>query len=165
MQSSVNAISFLNQIAIFIAVPILIIVAWNLWLSYIQTVFLKGLKWTLLEVKPPKEVFKSPAAMELVLNSLYAGAQGGDWYTKYWKGEVSLWHSLEIISIEDRLGFLSVLQKNSKRWWKLRYTLSTLKLRFLKLKIIQNQFLIMKKIVHLIYGLVTLCFQKMIYIL
>jgi hypothetical protein len=105
MQSSVSAISFLNQIAIFIAVPILIIVAWNLWLSYIQTVFLKGLKWTLLEVKPPKEVFKSPAAMELVLNSLYAGAQGGDWYTKYWKGEVSLWHSLEIISIEGQVRF------------------------------------------------------------
>lgn len=105
MQSSVSAISFLNQIAIFIVLPILVIIAWNLWLSYIQTVFLKGLKWTLLEVKPPKEVFKSPAAMELVLNSLYAGAQGGDWYTKYWKGEVSLWHSLEIISIEGQVRF------------------------------------------------------------
>jgi hypothetical protein len=95
----------LNHIGIFIAIPILVIMAWNLWLSYIQTVFLKGLKWTLLEVRPPKEVFKSPAAMELVLNSLYAGAQGGDWLTKYWKGEVSLWHSLEIISIEGQVRF------------------------------------------------------------
>lgn len=105
MQSSVSTATFLNQIAVFIAVPILLVMAWNLWLSYIQTVFLKGLKWTLLEIKPPKDVFKSPAAMELVLNSLYAGAQGGDWYTKYWKGEVSLWHSLEIISIEGQVRF------------------------------------------------------------
>jgi hypothetical protein len=94
-----------SQIGVFIAVPILTIVAWNLWLTYIQSVFLKGLKWTLLEIRPPKEVFKSPAAMELVLNSLYAGAQGADWVTKYWKGEVSLWHSLEIISIDGQVRF------------------------------------------------------------
>lgn len=97
--------SIFSQIGVFIAVPILAIIAWNLWLTYIQTIFLKGLKWTIIEIKPPKEVYKSPAAMELVLNSLYAGAQGGDWYTKYWKGEVSLWHSLEIISTEGGIRF------------------------------------------------------------
>ncbi len=105
MDSTVTAPSVLNQIGIFIAIPILFAMAWNLWLSYVQTVFLKSLKWTLLEIKPPKEVFKSPAAMELVLNSLYAGAQGGDWLTRYWKGEVSLWYSLEIISIEGQVRF------------------------------------------------------------
>ncbi len=97
--------SIFSELGVFIAVPILTIVAWNLWLTYIQSVFLKSLKWTLLEIKPPKEVFKSPAAMELVLNALYAGAQGGDWVTKYWKGEVSLWHSLEIISIDGQVRF------------------------------------------------------------
>lgn len=97
--------SIFSELGVFIAVPILTIVAWNLWLTYIQSFFLKSLKWTLLEIKPPKEVFKSPAAMELVLNALYAGAQGGDWVTKYWKGEVSLWHSLEIISIDGQVRF------------------------------------------------------------
>lgn len=95
-----------SQIGVFIAVPILTIVAWNLWLTYIQSIFLKGLKWTLLEIRPPKEVFKSPAAMELVLNALYAGAQGDDWITKYWKGEQSLFSSLEIISTEGKVRFL-----------------------------------------------------------
>ncbi len=43
--------------------------------------------------------------MELVLNSLYVGAQGGDFVTKYWKGELSLWHSLEIVSREGSIHF------------------------------------------------------------
>jgi hypothetical protein len=105
MQSAAASSSIIGQLGIFIVLGVLVVLAWNLWLSYIQTVFLKSLKWTLIEIKPPRDVFKSPAAMELVLNALYAGAQGGDWYTKYWKGEVSLWHSLEIISIEGQVRF------------------------------------------------------------
>lgn len=105
MQSTVTAYGIFDQIGIFIVLPILVIMAWNLWLSYIQTVFLKSLRWSLIEIKPPKDVWKSPAAMELVLNSLYAGAQGGDFVTKYWKGEVSLWNSLEIVSIEGNVRF------------------------------------------------------------
>lgn len=84
---------------------LLVVITWHVWVSYVQTVFLKSIKWTLLEIRPPKDVFKSPLAMELVLNSFYAGAQGGDWFTKYWKGEVSLWYSLEIISIEGKVRF------------------------------------------------------------
>jgi hypothetical protein len=90
---------------ILIVFIFLIVITWHVWVTYIQTVFLKSLKWTLLEIRPPKDVFKSPLAMELVLNSLYAGAQGGDWFTKYWKGEVSLWYSLEIVSIEGKVRF------------------------------------------------------------
>jgi hypothetical protein len=86
-------------------VPVLVIIAWNLWLTYIQTVFLKGLKWKIIEVRPPKDVFKSPLAMEVVLNALYAGGQGDDWLTRYWKGELALCSSLEIVSIEGSVKF------------------------------------------------------------
>ncbi len=101
-----TALSLLVRHAgVFVVLVIVAIVAWNVWLSYLQTEFLRNIKWTILEIRPPKDVFKSPLAMELVLNSLYVGAQGGDWYTKYWKGEVSLWHSLEIASIEGKIHF------------------------------------------------------------
>lgn len=59
----------------------------------------------MIEIKPPKEVFKTPMAMELVLTSLYAGAQGDDWVTRYWKGELALYSSLEIVSIEGQVRF------------------------------------------------------------
>lgn len=105
MQEQFTLITLLNEIGVFIAIPILAVIAWHLWLTYVQSVFLKDLKWVLLEIKPPQDVFKSPLAMELVLNALYAGAQGGDILTKYWKGEVSLWSSLEIVSIEGKVRF------------------------------------------------------------
>lgn len=74
-------------------------------MTYIQTLFLRSIKWTLLEIKPPKEVFKSPLAMELVLNSLYQTGGHGDWFKKYWAGAVRNWFSLEIVSIEGSIHF------------------------------------------------------------
>lgn len=74
-------------------------------MSYIQTLFIGSLKWTLLEVKPPKEVFKSPLAMELVLNTLYQPGGHGNWFQKYWQGAVRQWFSLEIVSIEGNIHF------------------------------------------------------------
>lgn len=102
---SPEATSLIEFGIILIVLIFLIVITWHVWVSYIQTVFLKSLKWTLLEIRPPKDVYKSPLAMELVLNSLYAGAQGGDWFTRHWKGEVSLWYSLELVSIEGKVRF------------------------------------------------------------
>ncbi len=115
MNQSLTLGTVIQEIGIFIAVPILAVIAWNVWLSYIQTLFLRSIKWVMIEVKPPKEVFKSPLAMELVLNSLYAGAQGGDWYTKYWKGELSLYSSLEIVSKEGTVHFYIRLPEKFKK--------------------------------------------------
>ncbi len=105
MQSATASSSIIGQLGIFIVLGILIVLAWNLWLSYIQIVFLKNMKWVILEIKPPKDVFKTPMAMEVVLNALYAGGQGDDWITKYWKGELALYSSLEIVSIEGSVHF------------------------------------------------------------
>ncbi len=105
MQSTVTPNGIFNQIGIFIALPILVIMAWNLWLSYIQTVFLKGLKWRLIEIKPPKDVWKSPAAMELVLNSLYQTGGTSVWFDRYWKGNLRNYFSLEIVSTEGDIHF------------------------------------------------------------
>lgn len=107
--------SLFGQLAIFGVVILLTIMAWNLWLTYIQTIFLKSLKWSIIEIKPPKEVFKSPAAMELVLNALYAGAQGDDWITRFWKGELSLYSSLEIVSIEGKVRFFMRIPEKLKK--------------------------------------------------
>jgi hypothetical protein len=106
MQQTIIAPSFWQGvIGLIIAVPFLVYLAWHLWMSYIQTLFINDLKWTLLEVKPPKEVFKSPLAMELVLNSLYQTGGHGDIVKKYWVGAVRSWFSLEIVSIEGSIHF------------------------------------------------------------
>jgi hypothetical protein len=105
MQQSIAPSFIFDSIILIIAFPILVYLGWNLWLSYIQTLFLSSIKWTVLEVKPPKEVFKSPLAMELVLNSLYQTGGHGNWLQKYWQGKVRNWFSLEIVSNEGAVHF------------------------------------------------------------
>ncbi|MDB5254855.1 MAG: hypothetical protein JWL92_231 [Candidatus Nomurabacteria bacterium] len=106
MQQTIIAPSFWQGvIGLIIAVPLLVYLAWHLWVSYVQTLFIGSIKWTLLEVKPPKEVFKSPLAMELVLNSLYQTGGHGNWLQKYWQGAVRNWFALEIVSIEGSIHF------------------------------------------------------------
>ena len=77
---------------------------WPLWLRYIRAKFSYGLKYTLLELRLPKDVFKSPLAMEVVLNSIHNTANGST-YAQYWKGEYRPYYSLEISSVEGQVKF------------------------------------------------------------
>lgn len=104
MQLHALLVSVLSHAGIFIALAIIAVIAWHLWLTYITTVYLESIPWVLLEITPPKEVFKSPEAMELVLNSLHGGGATNA-YLKYWKGEVGQNYSLEIASIEGSIHF------------------------------------------------------------
>ncbi len=88
--------------------------AWNLWLTYINTIYLRSIEWVILEIVPPKEVFKSPEAMELVFNVLHGGG-AGNWYEKYWKGELAQFYSLEIVSTEGRVHFYIRFHKKFKK--------------------------------------------------
>ncbi len=82
------------------------VIAWKLWLKYIHKVHIAGLKWTLLQIKIPQDVFKSPAAMEIFLqNALYQSGGVGTWVQKYWLGNLPAYFSLEIVSIEGRVFF------------------------------------------------------------
>lgn len=104
-------ILYVGLILLFI---ILVTVAWNLWLHYINTLFLKSIDWVMLEIVPPKEVHKSPAAMELVLNSLHAG-DATNRFKRYWEGEIGLTHSLEIASIEGKIHFYVRFHKKFRK--------------------------------------------------
>lgn len=77
---------------------------WHEWVHYIQARYIANMKWVLLEVKVPKDVYKSPAAMEVMLNALYQTSEGSLW-DKYWKGKVQDYFSLEMVSIEGQVKF------------------------------------------------------------
>ncbi len=62
-------------------------------------------KYVLLELRVPKEVSKSPAAMELFINALYQTGGEGNWYDKFVKGGMRAWFSLELVSIEGQVKF------------------------------------------------------------
>lgn len=80
-------------------------VAWKLWLHYVQQDFISGIDWVLLEIIPPRDVERSPLAMELfITNALYHWSYKGG-VEEYWQGAVWFWFSLEIVSIEGQVHF------------------------------------------------------------
>lgn len=90
----------------FVWLPIAFIYAgFNAWLNYRQAQYWQKLGSVLLEIKMPREIFKSPVAMELVLGTFHQTADEGNWYWKYWKGQTRSWFSLEIISQGGNIRF------------------------------------------------------------
>ncbi len=81
------------------------VLALNLWHHYRQERFIEGIKWVLLEIQVPRDVIKSPAAMELILsNAFYHKSKKGFW-EQYIQGAPWFWFSLEIVSIDGRVHF------------------------------------------------------------
>lgn len=93
------------------------------WLEYVRKLKISEAKFTMIEIKIPKEVYKSPAAIEVILNSMYGDTKPplftkgidtkwsnlitdfGKFYDALWLGKWPLWWSLEIASIEGNIYF------------------------------------------------------------
>lgn len=86
----------------------------NAWLGYKQAAYWQKLGSVLLEIKIPRDIFKSPVAMEVVLGTLHQTADEGNWYWKYWKGQTRSWFSLEIISQGGNIRFFIWSRKKYK---------------------------------------------------
>ncbi|OGI95060.1 hypothetical protein A2917_01620 [Candidatus Nomurabacteria bacterium RIFCSPLOWO2_01_FULL_42_17] len=96
---------FFRELLPLIGVIILGKIAWIFWLHYIQQNFISGIDFVLLEIIPPRDVLRSPKAMELfITNALYHQSNKGG-KEEYWQGAVWFWFSLEIASIEGQVHF------------------------------------------------------------
>lgn len=78
----------------------------GLQLDYVRTKYINSLKWILLEIKIPKEVVKTPKAMEQVFAGLHGTEGTPNFVEKWFKGEVPDWFSLEIIGKGGDVHFL-----------------------------------------------------------
>ncbi len=67
--------------------------------------FFAAQKYSLLEIRVPKEVAKSPVAMELFLNTVWQTSGEGNWYDRNFLGKTRAWFSLEIVSIDGFIHF------------------------------------------------------------
>lgn len=93
---------------------VLAAMAWTLWVDYIRRREIAAREHVLLEIRIPKEIKKSPAAMEVILGTLYDTGGEGNFFEKYWKGGTRSWFSLEAISVGGSVHFLIWLQKKAK---------------------------------------------------
>ncbi len=90
----------------FIWAPILFMyVGFQLWHHFVTERFILGMTWTLFEIEVPRDVEKSPLAMELIFtNSMYHASGKGLW--EIWiQGAPHFWFSLEIAGVEGQVHF------------------------------------------------------------
>ncbi len=100
----------------WIAVPLIaFFIFWEFWVLYIRFRFIIRIKWILLEIKVPKNVLKTPKAMEQIFAAAHAPYSYGLRFTeKYWEGLVEYWMSFEIVGRAGESHFYLRLPKQFK---------------------------------------------------
>ncbi len=77
----------------------------ELWVKYLKKKATKKINWLLLEVKTPRDVMKTPKAMEQIFAGLHGVLTKIKFLDKYWKGKVQEWFSFEIAGIDGAIYF------------------------------------------------------------
>lgn len=90
--------------------------SWRFWMMYINLKFLAKFndECIMLEIKLPREIFKSPLATEVALATLLQNGGLGHKYAKYFNGNLPAYSSLEIASLEGVIHFYIRINKKFK---------------------------------------------------
>lgn len=71
--------------------------------------------FVLLELRIPREIYKSPKAMESVFSALNIGPGTGTWFKRYWWGRTRPWWSFELVSLGGQIHFYVYVRQNMRR--------------------------------------------------
>lgn len=86
--------------------PVSFVLFRAIWLAWRQQLYKAALQYTLLEIKFPREILKSPRAMEQFFAALHSLRNSpGDIVEIYLDGEVTLWFSFEIVTFGGDIHF------------------------------------------------------------
>lgn len=76
----------------------------KVWLNYIRADHIFNQGYFLVEVQIPREIMKTPLAMETFLHAFWQKAPS-TYIDSYWEGKVQPWFSLELVSIGGKVRF------------------------------------------------------------
>ncbi len=111
----VNSAIF-QWLEIFVLLIFLLKIFEQTWLFYKQSIFKQGIEWVLLEIKIPREVLRTPLAMEQFFMNVHGLRNAaGNLLEKYVDGEVTLWWSLEMVSFGGEIHFYIRTPKKHKK--------------------------------------------------
>jgi cytochrome c oxidase subunit IV len=74
------------------------------WLNYVRTDFMHNQGYFFLEIRLPREIKKTPLAMEVFLHGLWQKPPS-TYIDTYWTGKVQPWFSLELVSLGGQVKF------------------------------------------------------------
>ena len=93
--------------------PVIAVVGgWKAWLWWARASFITGLDNMLLEVKFPRDIVKSPRAMEAVLTTLWSDAGETTFFNRVFQGQARPWYSFEVASFGGELHFYIWCRRN-----------------------------------------------------
>ena len=108
-------VSFINILGLIISnlfswwwiwLPIILfLILKNLWTETKRKEYVSNIKWTLLEIRIPREIKKSPKAMEQVFAGLHGIYNSPNFIERNFNGFVQEWFSLEIASFGGAVHF------------------------------------------------------------
>ena len=84
--------------------PLLAFGLWHAFRTYTLFKYTMATPWVTLEVKLPREILKSPLAMEVVLGAFHQTSDR-KWYQRTFKGFIRAWFSLELVSFGGEIHF------------------------------------------------------------
>ncbi len=100
---------FALSLALFLAplwLPILLIGgAFTLWIVLIRSEFIASRPYVLLEIKLPRNLVKTPLAMETLFSSIHYTKGESNWFQLYWQGQVRPYWSFELASFGGDIHF------------------------------------------------------------
>lgn len=77
----------------------------DIWLKYKRQDFIQKMEWVLLEIKPPREIKKTPQAMEQFFTALHGVQSKPNWKERNIQGQTQRWFSLETVSFSGEIHF------------------------------------------------------------
>ena len=101
----------------FVLCLVLGTMAYEIWIEYKRREFLAKQKHVLLEIRLPKEITKSPLAMELLFSALHmTGGDSGNMWDKITAGKSRPTFSLELVSIGGQVRFFIYTRAGQKKF-------------------------------------------------
>jgi len=88
--------------------------AMKLWYVLKRSEFIAKQKYVLLEIKPPRNLVKTPLAMEAFLAGIHLTGGESTWWARF-KGNIRPFYSLEIASFEGKVHFYIWTRANLRR--------------------------------------------------
>ncbi len=84
---------------------VMLIIAWKVWVWFAQSGYIFKRDAVLLEVKMPRDITRSPRAMENALSMLWTDSGETTFLNRIWQGQVRPYFSLEIASFGGEIHF------------------------------------------------------------
>ncbi|QQG42959.1 MAG: hypothetical protein HYW15_01995 [Candidatus Giovannonibacteria bacterium] len=100
-----EAVYWLGASWFFWVPAVLIFIFWESWVRYVRAYAIARRKFIVLEIKIPREVAKSPQAMESIFAGIHGTARRGNLIERYWNGWITAWFSLEIVGDGGEIHF------------------------------------------------------------